>query len=259
MLGIKKEVIDLLDDKLMRYIIDDTRTCISAFERQVVKKNYDVFSEFDKFLEKIQNVIELSSRYVDGSVKTIPCDVAWILLDLNDLKTTIKGCDYEFEGTDDCFEKSKIINKLNTFIYDTASGYLIARDYYFTEKDVEAYKKKRESMIEANKLRRKKNQEKREQYINEKKGIVEDWRKDHLNINFDHSVLSEEETRVLSAALETELKSVSLSWVQRAFGMGYFRAVTIVEHLEECGAISTLEEAKKLGLDKSEQIVLITF
>ena len=39
--------------------------------------------------------------------------------------------------------------------------------------------------------------------------------------------------------------------------MGFARAVMIVEHLEDCGAISTVDEAKEMGLEKSEQIVLV--
>ena len=37
----------------MDYIIEDTRHLISAFEDHVSKKDYDVFSKYDKFIEKI--------------------------------------------------------------------------------------------------------------------------------------------------------------------------------------------------------------
>ena len=46
--GIKKEVIDLLDEKLMGYIIEDTRHLISVFEDHISKKDYSVFSKFEK-------------------------------------------------------------------------------------------------------------------------------------------------------------------------------------------------------------------
>lgn len=256
--GIKKEVIDLLDEKLMGYIIEDTRHLISIFEDHISKKDYSVFSKFEKFGEKIQNVIELSFKYVKKSEKTISCDVAWILLDLNDLKNTIRDCDYKFEKYDEFFEEPQLVMDLDSFIHDTASGYLIQREHYFSVDDVIAYKNKMEAEIESNNQRIKKNKEKRNKYINDRKGVVEEWLKDHVKLDFDWSVLSVEETKILRDALNTELKSISLSLLQRKFGMGFARAVTIVEHLEECGAISTIEEAKELGLEESEQIVLIT-
>ena len=255
--GIKKEVIDLLDEKLMDYIIEDTRHLISAFEDHVSKKDYDVFSKYDKFIEKIQNVIELSFKYVKKTEKTISCDVAWILLDLNDLKKVIRNCDYKFEEYDDFFEEPQLVMDLDSFIHDTASGYLIQREHYFSVDDVLAYKNKMEAEIESTNERIKKNKEKREKYVNDKKGIVEEWLKDHVKIDFDCSILSVEETKILRDALNTELKSISLSLLQRKYGMGFARAVMIVEHLEDCGAISTVEEAKEMGLEKSEQIVLV--
>lgn len=78
-----------------------------------------------------------------------------------------------------------------------------------------------------------------------------------MKIDFDCSILSVEEIKILRDALNTELKSISLSLLQRKYGMGFARAVMIVEHLEDCGAISTVEEAKEMGLEKSEQIVLV--
>ncbi len=254
---IEEKVVAAVNDDLMEYIVEDTRDLIHTFERKILQKKYDVFSKFDKLMERVQNVIELSFRYVNNPDNTIPCDVAWLLVDLAELKCTINKCDYEFEEVDDFFEEPKIVGDLGIFIADTASGYFIERDYYFTLDDIEAYKNKITAEDESRKNQLQKNEEDRQKYIKEKKDFIDAWRKENINKEFDITVLSEEELNILKVALEMELKSISISWVQRKFAMGYCKAARIIDHLEECGAISTLEEAEKLGLSKSGRIVKI--
>lgn len=55
-----------------------------------------------------------------------------------------------------------------------------------------------------------------------------------------------------------ELKSIFISQVLCKFAMSYCKAGKIIDHLEECGVISTYEEVEKLGLFKSERIVRIS-
>lgn len=254
---IKDEVIKLLDDKLMEYIIEDTRDLIANFERQVLKEDFDVFAKFPAFMERIQNIVELSFRYIKAPEKTIPCDVAWLLLDLASLKDTINNCNYKFQECN-FMDEPLIVEELGQFIVDTASGCLIDRDNYFTVEDIEAYKNKRTFEDEANKLRIKENEEAQQRYIDEKKEIVENWRKDNLNADFDFSVLSEEEIDILKVALNSELKSISLSWLQRKFAMSYRKATAVLEKFERYGAVSTVEDIEKLGLNKSGRIIRVT-
>lgn len=255
---IEEKVVAAVNDDLMEYIVEDTRDLIHTFEVKILQKEYDVFLKFDKLLERVQNVIELSFRYVNNPDNTIPCDVAWLLVDLAELKCTINKCDYEFEEVDDFFEEPKIVGDLGSFISDTASGYFVERDYYFTLDDIEAYKNKIAAEDESRKRHLQKNEEERQKYIKEKKDVIDKWRKENLNKDFDVSVLSEEEINILKVALEMELKSISISWVQRRFAMGYCKAGRIIDHLEECGAISTYEEVEALGLAKSGRIIKIS-
>ena len=255
--GIKNDVIELLDDGLMEYIVEDTRLLISSIESQILKGNYEVFGKFDKLMERVKNVIELSFRYVNHSEKTIPCDVAWLLLDLADLKSTINKCDYKFEEYGN-LDEPQIVAELGEFIADTASGYFVERDYYFSKEDIEVYKNKRYAEVKAQKNENQKNEEERLKYIADKKDVIENWRKENLNEDFDSSVLSEEEIQILKVALTMELKYISISWVQCKFAMGYCKAGRIIEHLEECGAISTFEETENLGLAKSGRIIKIS-
>lgn len=90
-----------------------------------------------------------------------------------------------------------------------------------------------------------------------KEDIIAKWQKENLNKNFDINVLSETEIEILKVTLEMELKSISISWLQRRFSMGYLKAMTVIQHLEECGAISTDEEAETLSLAKTERIIKI--
>lgn len=255
---IEDKVISVLNDGLMEYIVEDTRNLIHSFESKILQKEYEVFSKFNKLLERVQNVIELSFRYASNSENTIPCDVAWLLVDLVELKCAISKCDYEFEEIDDFFGDPKIVDDLGCFIADTASGYYVERDYYFTIEDIENYKNKRVTENESHKNHIQKNEEERQKYIKDKKGIIDNWRKENLKKDFDVNVLSEEERQILKVALEMELKSISISWIQRRFAIGYCKAGRIIDHLEECGAISTYGEVEKLGLSKSDRIVKIS-
>ena len=247
---IEEKVVSAINDDIMEYIVEDTRDLIHTFESKILQKEYEVFSKFDKLMERVQNVIELSFRYVNNPDDTIPCDVAWLLVDLAELKCTINNCDYEFDEVDELFGEPKIVDDLGRFIADTASGYFVEHDYYFTLDDIEAYKNKIAAENEANNDRLQKNEEERQKYIKEKKTVIENWRKENLNKDFDISVLSEEEINILKVALDMELKSISISWVQRKFAMGYCKAAKLIDHLEECGAVSTYEDVEELGLGK---------
>ena len=61
-------------------------------------------------------------------------------MDLTELKSAIRQCNYSFEERD-TFDVQKILDNLGQFIVDTASGYCVERDYYFTKEDIIAYKK----------------------------------------------------------------------------------------------------------------------
>jgi len=94
-------------------------------------------------------------------------------------------------------------------------------------------------------------------YVDEKKELVARWREQNLNSEFDVMELTEDEELAMRVALRTELKSVSVSWLQHVVHVGFRKARAILSHLEELGAISTLEEALRVGLLHNERIVRI--
>ena len=91
-----------------------------------------------------------------------------------------------------------------------------------------------------------------------KKENVERWRLENLNKDFDVSVLDEFQLKILQEALETELKCLSLSWLQRKFNMGYPKACVIVDFFEKQGIVSTYEEACDLGVEKYGRIIRVS-
>ena len=254
---IKEDVVKLLDDELMEYIVEDTKHLILKFENQILNGNYKVLGEFDGLFEKVQNVIELLFKYIGNTKKTIPCDVASLLIYITELKSTIYNCKHKFNEVDDFFDEPKIVGDLRQYIDDTLSGYYLERKNHFTKEDITNYINKRESEIEEHKSYFKQNKEKNKKYIADNKDKIEQWRKENLNKNFDTGVLSEEEIKILKAGLETDLKSISTSWIQRRFAMGYIKAIKIIEHLEDCGAISRLKDVEALGLSKLERIIRV--
>lgn len=252
---IPKEVIDMvIEDDLMLYIIDDTQTLISTFESKILNKEYEVFQKFDKLMERVKNVIELSFRCAGNPERTITSEVALLLVDLTELKVTMQNCDYKFAKLGDFFEEPIIIEDLMELIYRTAMGQIVERETYFTVHDIEVYKNK---MLRLNGSE--KSCKQKYQLAKTEKEIMEIWRTQHLNKDFDKSVLSEQDYEILKKAYdETEPKTISISWVQRAYNMGYARAGAIIDRLEASGAISSYRDMEGLGLLTSKRIIIVS-
>ncbi len=141
--GIKKEVIDLLDEKLMEYIIKDTRKLVSKMKELVSKENKQVVSEFDKAWEVAQNVIELYFIYFYSVDSTPKCDfeVASLTSELCEFNRAI----YKEFGLNEENDSNypKIADELGDFILTSGEGKSFKRNYYFTEEDIKEYRKKR--------------------------------------------------------------------------------------------------------------------
>lgn len=146
MSGIEKEVIKALDDNLMGFIIKDTIEFASNYEKQIIEKNYEVFSKFDKLMCLMENIFELYYTYIDYTRKVPECDVdvAELLGKLFDLLKTIRKCDYKFDEYDE-LDEPKIIDDLNDFLMRLLSYDFKERSYYLTINDIETY---RQNMLE---------------------------------------------------------------------------------------------------------------
>lgn len=257
---IDSRVLSLIDEELMLYIIDDTVELIQSFQNGISQKRYEAFDKFDDFIVRLENVVELSYLYVKNPPKTIPCYVAELLIELTELLVDMRKCGHFAEDDGDapysCGEP-EVIEQLSSFILSTAGGELFIRDYYFTAKDIKEYKNKLENEKSDYADAVKKVEEASAARIADKKADVEEWIKRNLNDAFDFSVLTEREKEILKTALKTDLKTLSVSWIQRRFPMGYPMAQRTIARLEEFGAISTAEQSEKVGLRGSERIVKV--
>ncbi len=275
---IKQEVVKMLDKGLMEYIVYDAQYLIQKFDIKVIREEFEVFSKFEEFFETIQNVIELIFKYYNVQNTAIPCDVASLLIKLTRLWENIRSCDYKFEQVDFIGEP-EIANRLYDFIDKAAQRIIPERDTYFTKKDIDAYKKQRlaekevditlndftphrinnQRLIEKRaKLNQFRNQDNNDEAYGEHDlEKIKKWREENLNKDFDATVLTEDEVKVLRAGLEREF-IVAINYIQFWFNMGYPKASIIFENLETYGAISTEEEAKDLGLAKSERVIKIS-
>ena len=275
---IKQEVVKMLDKGLMEYIVYDAQYLIQKFDIKVIREEFEVFSKFEEFFETIQNVIELIFKYYNVQNTAIPCDVASLLIKLTRLWENIRSCDYKFDQVDFIGEP-EIANRLYDFIDKAAQRIIPERDTYFTKKDIDAYKKQRlaekevditlndftphrinnqRSIEKRAKLNQFRNQENNDEAYGEHDlEKIKKWREENLNKDFDATVLTEAEVKVLRAGLEREF-IVAINYIQFWFNMGYPKASIIFENLETYGAISTEEEAKALGLAKSERVIKIS-
>ncbi len=130
-------------------------------------------------------------------------------------------------------------------------------DFITTDDDLEAFKKELEGQKRQDEKKRKEIAQKEQQKIQSSKEKVANWRAENKNKNFDVSILDELQFKILKEALKTELKCLSLSWIQRRFSMGYAKAGSIVDFFEQNGIVSTFEESCELGVGKYGRIIRV--
>ena len=150
------------------------------------------------------------------------------------------------------------MEELYAHILKIKSGYS-EKCFSTTEGDIIVAEKEMEEEKQRAKQRKKELVEKRNQENQLSKEKVEKWRSENMNKNFDLSILDELKLKILKEALETELKCLSLSWLQRKFNIGYPKAYVIVDFFEKHGIVSTYEESCELGVDKYGRIIRVSF
>ncbi len=251
------EALARIDEDLMEFIVKDTRSLIHSFKDSVLKNRYEVFSKIDKLMERVQNVIQLSFGYCKNlEEKTIPCDVAKLLIDLTELKEAISNCDYLLNEEGD-LEKPEIVDQMEEFIIDTASGNFAKGDYSSAVESIEEFRKKKIEEKEAREIRAKQLAKERQELNKQKDKLIEEWLEVNKNEKFDFSVLPEDEKDILQDALKMGMKTITATWLQRKYRMGFPRATFIIDHLEECGALATYEDMDKLGLANLGRIIRV--
>lgn len=231
----KKEMLEQVTDELFYWILNRTQDAIWKFEERIKKLDFlQVVHKFNDLMKEIKMCTDLA--FVFDS------NVDWLLNELVSFKKFLSKKEFDFSGP-------AIMEELDAHIQKIKLGDYAESDFSTTEGDISVAEKEMEGEKQQSEQRKKELVEARRQDIQIKKENVERWRLENLNKDFDVSVLDEFQLKILKEALETELKCLSLSWLQRKFNMGYPKACVIVDFFEKHGIVSTYEEACELGVD----------
>ncbi len=231
----KKDILEQVTGELRRWILDATQDEIREFKNRI-KKN-DLMKTI-----KICTDIEFS----------FDSKMDWFLNELTRFNKFLEMREHHYD-------ESVIRKELDAHIQKIKLGNYSASDFITTDDDIEAFKKELEAQKRQEEKRRKENAKKEQQEIQLSKEKVEKWRSENLNKNFAVSILDELQLKILKEALETELKCLSISWIQRRFSMVYAKAGSIVDFFEQNGIVSTFEEACDLGVGKCGRIIRVDF
>lgn len=252
---IEQEVVDAVDDKLLKFITSKTLDLIEEMENKVCKGVDEIYSEFDDFMNVVQNTVELAFACVNAKENTMPIAVARIAVSLSGILYTIKNLRYL--NFDDSDKHVYMVDSLYRLVKVLSLGYHFERKNHFSLEDIAEFRKEMEQL---NKERRsfKFKQDLKQPEKTEQDEIIDKWLLKNAVKDYNFSVLKEECYEALKVALEEGKKTIAISWIQRRLKIGYPRAAKIVDHLEENGVISTQEEALSLGV-KGGRIIKVTY
>ena len=239
----KEEILEEVSDELFYWILDGTQDAIWKFEERIKKSDFlQVVHKFSDLMKEIKICTDLAFAFDSNA--------DWLLNELVKFKKFLSKKEFNFSGF-------AILEELDVHIQKIKSNYS-EKDFTTTEGDIAVAEKEMEEEKQQSEQRKNELVEKRRQDIKMKKENVERWRLENLNKDFDVSVLDEFQLKILKEALETELKCLSLSWLQRKFNMGYPKACVIVDFFEKQGIVSTYEEACDLAVEKYGRIIRVS-
>ncbi len=238
----KEETLKEVSDELFYWILDGTQDAIWKFEERIKKLDFlQVVHKFSDLMKEIKICTDLAFAF--------DSNFDWLLNELVKFKKFLSKKEFNFSG-------SAIMEELDAHIQKIKGNYS-EKDFSTTEGDIAVAEKEMEDKKQQAEQRKKELVETRRQEIQSKKEKVAKWRLENMNTNFDASILDELKLRILKEALETELKCISISWIQRRFSMGYAKAGCIVDFFEQNGIVSTFEEACELGVGKYGRVIRV--
>jgi len=238
----KEEILKEVSDELFYWILDGTQDAIWKFEDKINKLDFLQVHKISDLMKEIKLCTDL--------VFAFDSNADWLLNELVKFKKFLSKKELNFSG-------SAILEELDVHIQKIKGNYG-ENDFSTTEGDIAVAEKQMEEQKQQSEQRKKELVETRRQEIQSKKDKVEKWRLENMNKNFDATILDELKLRILKEALETELKCLSLSFIQRKFNMGYPKACVIVDFFEKQGIVSTYEESCTLGVDKFGRIIRVS-
>lgn len=238
----KKEISEQVTDELFYWILDGTQDAIWKFEDRINKLDFLQVHKISDLMRAIKMCTDLAFAFDSNA--------DWLLNELVKFKKFLSKKEFNFSG-------SAIMEELDAHIQKIKSGNYTESDFSTTEGDIAVAEKQMEEEKRQAEPRKKELIKERRQDIQMKKENVEKWRAENINENFNVSILDEFQLKILQEALETELKCLSISWLQRKFNIGYPKACVIVDFFEKHGIVSTYEESCELGVDKYGRIIRI--
>ncbi len=142
MKGITKNVLKILDEELLGYIVNDTKELIVKTQENMLKCDESDIAEIDRVWEIAQNVHELYFMY-SSYIETKPkCYLDGMIL-MGKLHVFCQAVSDKYSYSPDSkSRKPKIVDELDDFVGNLLSDNPFNRNYYFTEKDIQEYKTK---------------------------------------------------------------------------------------------------------------------
>lgn len=142
MKGIAKSVIEILDEELLGFIINDTKDLIFKTKKYLSKNDADTILEIDRVWETVQNVLELYFMH-SNHIKNKPKYYSDAMILTGELYVFHKAVTEEYNSNEEnVHNKPRIIDELEEFMLSFVDNKKIERNYYFTEKDMQMYKTK---------------------------------------------------------------------------------------------------------------------
>ena len=246
----KKEILEVVSDGFRYFIYDGTQDVLLFVESKLEKKDSLILEKLDRVMKRIRICTDVAFSFDDEMKGKLTKDAAWWLSELRRFRKALNKKAPELEG-------SKFLCELDEHIEKIKSCKHLESDYVITLDDVNAQKIEFEKEKEEKETQGKDLAEKIDQEILEYKEKFEEWRSKNMNENFDFSILDELQLDIIKEGLKTELKCISISWIQRNYQMGYAKAGAIVDFFEKNKIVSTYEQSKKLAGGKYGRVILV--
>ncbi len=153
----KQDIVDVVDEDLIYYILTETDALISRFIEEIKQKDYLNINKLNDFIIFLEKVADLVTRYKPVKKYTIRSSMALYIIKIMELKEAINMCDYQFSIDKDAFltdEEQKGTYKLSILANKIATQSFKENGYSFTAKDIFLLKNCQESSFPRAKARR---------------------------------------------------------------------------------------------------------
>ena len=135
---LEENIIDMVNDDFMYYILEETDNLISKFTWEIKEKIYVNINKLNELIIFVEKVADLVFKYKPVKENTIRCSMALYIIKIMELKEAINTCDYQFNIDKEAFltveeqkgtyELYKLAHKIATQSFNEYSQSFTARD-----------------------------------------------------------------------------------------------------------------------------------